>query len=585
MMAAGLLLVFILAKLFVLTSHMPSWSLWTPIAYFWQDVLVSLPILIAGAVLRARRVKTRAHWLLYWMLVIYVALNIPVGRVLFTPITLPMLRATRGALVDSLLIHLTWTNALFISLVVGAGTLPCLVGEASARRPALKRALVAAALATIGLGPAASRHVDTFGLDRNVLAALVSSAFPHVTARAAANDWRVSPFGAGRPEDLSSVRGLARNRNVVLISLESTAAQYLGLYGASIDPTPNLTRLASNAIVFDNAYSVYPESIKGLFSILCAIFPAFDSSPELYGQVSCPTVPATLANAGYRTALFHSGRFGYLGMESIVRNRGYQLLADAGAIGGSRNSSFGVDEPSTVDRMLSWIDSRPRTEPFLLTYLPIAGHHPYESPEGGPFSNADDLGRYLNALNYGDAALGAFVEGLRRRGLQDHTLWIIMGDHGEAFGQHPGNFGHTFFLYDENVRVPFLVAAPGALIGQTRVRKTVSLVDTAPTILDLMGIPAPAVYQGRSMLDDSQRMALFFADYSLGLVGLRDGPWKFIHELESKRDRLFNLERDPFERTDISGDHLERAAWYRQDLLGWSAAQKDRLTATVTSVD
>ena len=66
---------------------------------------------------------------------------------------------------------------------------------------------------------------------------------------------------------------------------------------------------------------------------------------------------------------------------------------------------------------------------------------------------------------------------------------------------------------------------------QERVRKVVSLVDTAPTILDLMGIPAPANYQGRTMLDGAPRMALFFADYSLGLLGLRDGPWKFVYEI------------------------------------------------------
>jgi hypothetical protein len=63
------------------------------------------------------------------------------------------------------------------------------------------------------------------------------------------------------------------------------------------------------------------------------------------------------------------------------------------------------------------------------------------------------------------------------------------------------------------------------------VRKVVSFVDTAPTILDLMGIPSRANYQGRTMLDGAPRMALFFADYSLGLLGLRDGPWKFVYEM------------------------------------------------------
>ncbi len=99
-------------------------------------------------------------------------------------------------------------------------------------------------------------------------------------------------------------------------------------------------------------------------------------------------MPEVLAEAGYRTAMFHSGRFGYLGMEAIIHNRGYQTLEDAGDIGGNHESSFGVDEPATVARMLAWIDALPSRQRFFLTYLPIAGHHPYETPERGPFPGA-----------------------------------------------------------------------------------------------------------------------------------------------------------------------------------------------------
>jgi arylsulfatase A-like enzyme len=102
----------------------------------------------------------------------------------------------------------------------------------------------------------------------------------------------------------------------------------------------------------------------------------------------------------------------------------------------------------------------------------------------------------------------------------------------------------------------------------------VSLIDTAPTLLDLAGIPAPSSYQGRSMLVAEPQMALFFADYSLGLLGLRDGPRKFIYEMESGRGRMFDLARDPGEARDISDSFRERANWYARDLRNWSAAQR-----------
>src|SRR5204862_7677033 len=119
-------------------------------------------------------------------------------------------------------------------------------------------------------------------------------------------------------------------RNLVLVSRESTAAQYLGLYGAAPDVMPNLSALARGGIAFDNAYAVYPESIKGLFSILCSIYPAFDSVADTYAHVPCRSIATVLSDNGYRTALFHSGRFMYLGMDAIVRGRGYVKLAEAG---------------------------------------------------------------------------------------------------------------------------------------------------------------------------------------------------------------------------------------------------------------
>jgi arylsulfatase A-like enzyme len=337
---------------------------------------------------------------------------------------------------------------------------------------------------------------------------------------------------------------------------------------------PNLTRLAETSLLFENAYAVYPESIKGLFSVLCSRYPAFDTQAEDYARVRTPAIAQVLANAGYRTALFHSGRFDYLGMNEIVRRRGFEMLADAGNISGNFNSSFGVDEPATVDRMLAWIDSRPRKQPFFLHYLPIAGHHPYATPAPGPFPERDELDSYRNALHFGDAALGKFLDGLRQRGLDTNTLFVIYGDHGEAFGQHEGNFGHTLFIHEENVRVPLLVAMPGPWREPVRVKRTASLLDLAPTLLDLLGLEAPQAYQGASLLPPADRAALFFTDYSMPLAGVRDGRWKVVLELGSSRAKLFDLETDPEERTNLAARFPERVAQWSRRLQEWSAAQK-----------
>ena len=578
MRALALLGVFVVAKLAVLAGHPIQHSGWMLIAYLSQDVLVAL----AFAALDRMIGRAWFGWTMYGMAVAYAAINVPVARVLSSPLTWPMLGAARGALSSSIKHHATLENLALTALVAGTGiALPFLLRPVrlKGRSALLIPALILTALLLVAVGPLAMSRVETIGLERNAIVALVTTALPRISARATDSDanenWRASPFGVdSADEDLSRWRGSAAGRNIILIVLESAGAQYLKPYGASSDPMPNLSEVARSALVFNHAYAVYPESIKGLFSVLCSRYPAMDTDSESYARVATKSLAAVLSEAGYRTALFHSGRFMYLGMEAVVANRGYEVLEDAGAIGGHRESSFGVDEPSTVSRALAWIDSLEPGERFFLTYLPIAGHHPYDTPEPGPFPDRDESDRYRNALHYADESLGALIEGVRARGLDERTLFVIFGDHGEAFGQHESNYGHSFFLYDENIRVPYLIAASGLIKEQLLVDRTISLIDTAPTILDLVGSPSPAGYQGRSALEPGPSMALFYTDYSLSLMGLRDGCWKYVYELDSGRSRLFDLCEDAEESRDRSTLQPERVAAYKARLARWSAAQK-----------
>jgi len=571
MRAACLLVVLMLAKALELAGRDIPLSPWAVLAYAWQDLIFVLVFAAADCMLG----RPTLGWCAYGLAALYVALNVPVARTLSTPLTWPLLRAARGPLADSIRYHATAVNAAcFVAVLAAAVILPLIL-----RR--VRRRWFVAAVAACGvlapLGPFASARVETGGLHRNVFVALIQTALPRVAALELDEDWRASPFGSPESDDLRRFRGSAAGRNVVVIHLESTGACYLRPYGALEDPMPNLTALSSEAILFDNAYTAYPETIKSFFAVHCATLPALDTAAEDYAHVRSPALAEVLAAKGYRCGLFHSGRFGYLGMEAVIRNRGFDTLEDAGAIGGERESSFGIDEESTVRRMLSWLDSLPAGQRFLVTYLPIAGHHPYATPRDGPFPAEEEVGRYRNALHYADAAVGQFVDGLRCRGLFDDTLLVIFGDHGEAFGQHAGNVGHVLYLYEENVRVPYLIVAPGIVPEPVRATRVASLVDTAPTIVDLLGLHAPPVWQGGSLLDPRARLALFCTDYSLAYLGLRDGRWKFVHDLDTSKSQLFDLETDPDESANLSEVHPELVEEYREHLRSWCAAQKGRI--------
>lgn len=524
---------------------------------------------------RSERTVNRIGWLAYALATLYVAVNVPIARVFSTPLTYSMLGATGGALSDSIGAYVSASNVLALAgILVVAAVVPRSVARAISER--IRGMIGAVGLITVALcGAPLAQRIETLGLHRNALLTLALTAGARLRPAPGPRPTAALPSlpPEGRVLDLSHLKGAARGRNVLWIILESTGANYLGSYGAKPDPTPKLSELAEHAVIFDHAYCAYPESIKGLFSMLCSSHPVpyLHVSEYVSGKRECSSLAQVMKRAGYRTGFFHSGRFRYLGMQGIVDNRGFSELHDAQSIGGAYTSSFGTDDASTVARLLEFVDQGAKEQPFFAVYSPIAGHHPYRTPgpREEPFGGQAEFDHYRNDLYTGDLALGRILEGLRSRGLFERTLFIIVGDHGEAFAQHPGNFAHTLHLYEENVHVPFIVAAPGLLLNRVRAPQLVSLVDLAPTTLALLGLASPSNYQGRSGLEPSPGMAVFFTDHDLLKVGLRHGPYKVIREQEHARLRLYDLAADPAERNNLATTQPARAAQYQRWLLQW----------------
>lgn len=574
---AALAVVFIAAKALLVAARLADGTgsalvtPWTPAAFLYQDLLVAAAFTFMEAAvafaLRRRprqwRWADRALGALYAGLAIYAGLNVPVARIASTPLTCSMLAATRVELSDSILPYVTPGNvASLVALALLAALLPGWLGRARLPDRKIAAAAAAAAIATTAVGPLARAHVESIGMHRNALVALIST-----TADLGGAGGEGAPIPAlpaeGDAVDLRHLEGAALGRNVIWVLLESTGARYLAPYGASRDPMPRLSQFVRDSVQIDNAYAAYPMSIPGLFSMLCSRAPPphAPSSALSGARRPCPSIASELSAAGYRTALVHSGRFVYLGMRGVVEGRGFDALIDAGDIGGKYAASFGVDEASAVERALAEVDAGPREKPFFLMYVPIAGHHPYRSPGEGPrpFGTAEPIDAYASDLYRGDAALGALIDGVAARGLAERTLWVITGDHGEAFYQHEGNFGHAMNVYEENVHVPLFLVAPGLIKDRVRAPQIASVIDIAPTILDLLGLDIPREHEGRSFLAPEPGSARFYADQILDIVGVRSGPYKLIHEVETGRSRLFDLRSDPGETVDISAREAARA--------------------------
>ncbi len=537
-----------------------------------EDAAIAASLALLDSTLR----RPRLTWIVYALLAAIAAIEVPVVRALGTPLTPVMLRGAHVALADSILSHVTFGAVLRIATVVGVAVLVPLawirlcVPTASRDPRRGLAASVALLLAISAIGVVIPGAAPPF--HKNSLVALVGPLTNAPPVRATIV--RISAREAeGAAQDLGALRGIARGRNVLFVVLESTGVAPLGLYGAAgEDPMPRLTSLARDGLVFDAAYSTFPESIRSQVAFWESRHPRIGQMPHDLADPPVSPLPEILTRHGYRTALVHAGHFDYLGMHDLVEGRGFHLLADADDIvrSGSddaRATSFGVTEEAAVDHILAWIDSGEGATPWFAVYLPIAGHHPYDTPRAGPFPATSAQSQHRNALRYADDALGALLDGLAARGVLDDTLVVVTGDHGEAFGEHPGNYGHTFQLFDENVHVPLVIALPGCNTAR-RLSRVASHVDLAPTVLDLLDIAAPNGWEGASLLDPTPRIALFATDWSERLIGLRDGRYKFILSLDSDTAQLFDLDADPGETTDLATRLPEITARYRRRLTG-----------------
>lgn len=485
--------------------------------------------------------------------------NVPVSRVFGTSTTAMMLGASGGAISDSFGPYVKASNVLGVGAVIVAAFATTFMPW-FLEAPPLFVGLAVLAIAS----HVAVRRTRTRGIHRDPVVTLVRT---RLARRAPRRMPRIALPGEGEHLDLGHLAGVARGRNVIWISLESTAARYVSAYGAPHDVLPAVSSLGALGLTFERAYAVCPESIRGLASWLCSFTPTPQTPPATYAASAFPadSIAQVAKDAGFRTALFHSGRFDYLSMREVIEERGFDLIRDAEAIPAMHVESFGIDESSVVQAILKHLDEH-RDEPSFVVYLPIAGHHPYAAPGSAHAAELDDRDRYLLDLAHGDRAIAALLEGVRERGLWDTTLFVVHGDHGEAFGEHDGNVIHTFQAYEENVRVPLFIVAPGSDMGPLRVPNLTTLVDLAPTVAELLGLPLSSTWEGRSALRTRSNAFAMFADYGVEQFAVRDGRWKLVLTPEAGTPELFDVDEDPLELHDRAASEPGRVHEYTKAL-------------------
>ena len=368
-------------------------------------------------------------------------------------------------------------------------------------------------------------------------------------------------------------RAAAPPTGLVIVTLDTTRADHLSVYGYMDVRLPHLERLAASGVVFDQAMSVGALTLPAHTSLFTGLLPPAHGVRDNGGpglDASHVTLAEVLRARGFRTAAF-------VGSAVLDAERGLAQGFDHYA--GVRPDSWDAQGfqrrgDEVIDEAVEWLDGVGSAPFFLWAHL-YDPHRPYDPPP--PFDARHDP--YVGEIAFADQQIGRLLQALDARALTERAIVIVVGDHGEARGDH-GERDHGVFLYQSVLRVPLIVSAPG--IPAHRIADVVGLTDIMPTVLDLLGVSAPPsdgatladALRGRARLEEFEAYAESLYPRHLGwspLFALRSGRYKLI---DAPRPELYDLESDPFEERNIY-----------QQRRGVAAAMHDRLIRIRAATD
>lgn len=361
--------------------------------------------------------------------------------------------------------------------------------------------------------------------------------------------------------------------NLVIVVLEGVQYQYTSLSGGPHDLTPYLSELAEEGVEFTNTHTALSHTTKALFALLTGRYPSAsqdiaEAVPSVKPYASIATVLSD--KLGYRTAFYQSAKGDFESRPGLVYNLGFQKfwsrddLDDPNCFIGY----LGSDEFSMLKPVSEWMQSDSR--PFFITILCSVTHDPYEVPSWFDTPDKEPIGRYRQAINYTDKFIEALDIELTKLNLADKTIFCVIGDHGEAFGEH-GQLGHERIFFEEALRVPFCMRAPFLIERSSKVNGPVSSIDLTPTLLALMGFEVEnAGFDGIDALKhiEQDRRIYFSGWMQEGPAGYIQESHKYVYDPVQKTTFIYGLVSDPHEqyRLDITEEQAQEIA---DDIIAW----------------
>ena len=402
---------------------------------------------------------------------------------------------------------------------------------------------------------------------------------------------------AAAPQAVAAKTARARP-NLILVTVDTLREDHLGFAGYPRDTSPNLDRLAHAGTWFPSYYSQSATTGAAHASIFTSL-PPRETGVTANAQ-AFPANKASLMSAlhaqGYTTAGFVSSVV--LGRKSKLQDQFDHFDDDLTTVEPNRNTRYERPAAQTVAAALDFIAKAPQDKPFFVWIHLIDPHGPYEAPvdpdryvgdkyyartpldiplgetdwEGGTVPRYQVLGgrtdaryyvaRYDAEIHYMDSALGTLVAALKQRGLDRNTVLAVTADHGETLAEqgHRHYFSHGVITYEETTHIPLVIREPAGerRLGTVNRERPLSSLDLAPTLLELLGVPAPAGFRGRNLLRtplDPEAPIVSLGSYGTPNLeqgigtqfSVRRGPLRYIVNTKDGSQELYDHRDDPHE--------------------------------------
>lgn len=307
--------------------------------------------------------------------------------------------------------------------------------------------------------------------------------------------------------------GAEKPLNVVLVTVESLSAGFLGAFGDTRGITPNLDRLAEDSLLFTRLYATGSRTTRGLEAISLSIPPTPGQSlvkrPKQFGSYN---ISSEFQARGYDVAFFYGG-FGYFdNMNSFFSHNGFRVVDESDLREDEKGfaTAWGVADEYVYKRILREADADHQAgKRFFYYFMTTSNHRPYTFPAG-----RIDLpsGTREAVVKYTDWAIGDFIAQARQRPWFDDTVFIFVADHCSSSAGREA-------LSARQHHIPLLIYAPRHLNPQ-RIEALASQIDVAPTLLGLLNFSYESRFFGHDILRaPASAERAFIANYQyLGLM-------------------------------------------------------------------